>query len=286
MERLSENQKADYRRDGYLVLPAALAGPLLEELRAIAAAFVERSRDLQESTAEILLGPGHSAETPNLRRVPQTVIWNPRLEDFGLRGPIVDLAEDLLGPDVRFHHSKLNFKSAGGGEEIKWHQDIQFWPHTNFDPLTIGVYLEDVDADMAPMGVFAGSHKGPLSRLRDASGQWTGALDETEVKSLDADRLVWLTGQAGTVTVHNCRTVHGSRANHSTRMRPLLLHTYAPCDALPLTRIMDPVRLANVIVRGRPADFARFGSEPCPIPPDWGAGEYTSIFSVQQEKLG
>ena len=38
--------------------------------------------------------------------------------------------------------------------EIKWHQDIQFWPHTDFSPLTIGVYLADVDDVMGPMGVF------------------------------------------------------------------------------------------------------------------------------------
>ena len=59
---------------------------------------------------------------------------------------IVDVAVDLLGPDVKFHHSKLNFKAPHGGEEVKWHQDIQFWPHTNYDLLTIGVFLDDVDA--------------------------------------------------------------------------------------------------------------------------------------------
>jgi hypothetical protein len=32
-------------------------------------------------------------------------------------------------------------------------QDIQFWPHTNFTPLTIGVYLNDVTEDMGPMKV-------------------------------------------------------------------------------------------------------------------------------------
>ncbi len=36
---------------------------------------------------------------------------------------------DLVGSDVRFHHSKLNTKWSDGGEEVKWHQDIQFWLH-------------------------------------------------------------------------------------------------------------------------------------------------------------
>lgn len=38
-------------------------------------------------------------------------------------------------------------------EQIHWHQDIQFWPHTNFTPLTIDVYLNDVTEIMGPMQI-------------------------------------------------------------------------------------------------------------------------------------
>ena len=153
MLRLTQVQKDAYLQDGYLVLPGAVDGDWLRRLQTVTDAFVERSRRLSSSTPDLLLGPGHTAERPMLRRIPQTVAFHPEFEAFGLKGPLLDHAEGLLGPDVRFHHSKLNFKSAGGGEEIKWHQDIPFWPHTNYGPLTIGVYLGDVDHDMAPMGV-------------------------------------------------------------------------------------------------------------------------------------
>ncbi|MFI4974313.1 MAG: phytanoyl-CoA dioxygenase family protein [Caulobacterales bacterium] len=283
MNRLTEDQKRAFRRDGCLLIEGALDRGLVEQLAEVMDAFVERSRSMTESSADILLAPDHTAAAPKLRRIPQTVAFHPVFEAFGLRGPIVDLAEDLLGPDVRFHHSKLNFKSPLGGEEIKWHQDIQFWPHSNYAPLTIGVYLTDVDADMAPMGVVAGSHEGPIFELRDAKGDWTGAISDEDLRRVDFGRLKWLTGPRGSITVHSCRSVHGSAANNSSRMRPLLLHTYAPCDALPLTNIMDGVRLSNVIVRGQAASFARFGEQPCPMPPDWSAGRYSSIFSSQRE---
>jgi ectoine hydroxylase len=286
MNRLTSAQVQQYRDEGYLLLASAISEALVDRLAEAMEGFVERSRRLTESTSDILLGPGHTADAPMLRRVPQTVAFHPVFEDFGLRGPLIDIVEDLIGPDIRFHHSKLNFKSPHGGEAIKWHQDIQFWPHTNYSPLTVGVYLTDVDESMAPMGVFAGSHRGPIHSLRDQAGAWTGALSEDEAAALDPSRLRWLTGPRGSVTIHNCRTVHGSSANLSDRMRPLLLHTYAPADAIPLTRIMDPVRLANVMVRGDVARAARFDVEPCPMPPDWGAGQYSSIFSTQQEKLG
>ena len=89
---------------------------------------------------------------------------------------IVDVVVDLIGPNVKFHHSKLNFKAPRGGEEVKWHQDIQFWPHTNYDLLTVGVFLEDVEPGMGEVGFVPGSHDGPLFDLYDGDGVWVGAL--------------------------------------------------------------------------------------------------------------
>ena len=61
--------------------------------------------------------------------------------DYVTQSPLADIIADLVGPDVKFHHSKLNYKWAQGGEEVKWHYDISFWPHTNYSPLTVGTYL-------------------------------------------------------------------------------------------------------------------------------------------------
>lgn len=41
-------------------------------------------------------------------------------------GVIADIVADLIGPDVVYHHSKLNFKWHGGDDTVSWHQDIQF----------------------------------------------------------------------------------------------------------------------------------------------------------------
>ena len=67
-----------------------------------------------------------------------------------LNSVMADIIADLVGPDVKFHHSKLNFKWANGGEEVKWHYDISFYPHTNYSPLTVGTYLYDCGMARAP----------------------------------------------------------------------------------------------------------------------------------------
>ena len=39
-----------------------------------------------------------------------------------IAGPAADIAADLLGPDLKFHHAKLNYKWHSGGEAVSWHQ--------------------------------------------------------------------------------------------------------------------------------------------------------------------
>ena len=75
---------------------------------------------------------------------------HPVFWDYVNHSVLPDAVADLVGPDVKFHHSKLNFKWAQGGEEVKWHYDISFWPHTNYSPLTVGTYLYDCGMEQGP----------------------------------------------------------------------------------------------------------------------------------------
>jgi len=196
---------------------------------------------------------------------------------------ITEILSDLIGPDIKFHHSKLNFKWAGGGEEVKWHQDISFWPHTNYTPCTVGLYLEDCNDEQGPLGIIAGSHNGPLFNQYNEDNQWIGCLSDKDVMQLDMSRETYLPGPAGSITIHNCRTVHGSRINHTDRPRPLLLNAYAAANAMTYTFNPARSKYDQQIVRGQTARWARHDPEPCLLPPDWSGG-YTSIFTLQQQE--
>ena len=206
---LRQEQREFYFENGYLLLESFVPHDWLERLRAVADEFVEASRALAESNSTFDLEADHTAQIPRLRRLCDPVEHHPVFWEFTSQGPIVDLAADLVGPDVKYHHSKLNFKWRGGGEEVKWHQDIQFWPHSNYSPLTIGVYLDDVADDMAPMGVIPKSHEGELFDLYDENEVWTGAIREADLGRVALDEAVFLAGPAGSVTVHNLP--HGAR---------------------------------------------------------------------------
>ena len=280
---LTESQRETYFDQGYLSLPGFLDNALLKRIVDVSAAFVEESKNYDKSDAKFDLEPKHSAAAPRVRRLSFPVAHHEVFKSLAFDSAIVDIAEDLLGPNVCYHHSKLNYKWSGGGEEIKWHQDIQYWPHTDYSPLTIGIYLEDVDDEMGPMGIVPGSHKGPLFDLRDDAGNWLGAIRDEDISNAGIESADFLMGPAGSVTVHNCCAIHGSLPNNSPRPRPLLLQTYTSGDSFPLQTIgangLGPY--ANTMVRGKRPAFLEVDGRKVPVAPDWSGG-YRSIIDVQQ----
>ncbi|MGI9603313.1 MAG: phytanoyl-CoA dioxygenase family protein [Acidimicrobiales bacterium] len=282
---ITDDERQTYQSRGYLLLDSAIDATWIERINTTIDDLIDQSRSAAPDDWRFDTEPDHSADTPRLRRINSPVDVDPLFEEFSLDGPATDIAEAILGPDVRFHHSKLNIKWHGGGEEVKWHQDIAFWPHTDFSPLTIGVYLRDVDDEMGPMGVVPTSHTGELFDLTTVDGAWSGTIRDEDLHRVNIDDADYLTGPAGSVTVHNCCAVHGSRPNQSDRMRPLLLQTYSRADSYPLLGVGTNglgSRRAHQVVRGSAPEHLEVDGRRLPTAPDWYRNSYTSIFDVQQ----
>jgi ectoine hydroxylase len=92
-------------------------------------------------------------------------------------------------------------------------------------------------------------------------------------------KVVYLDGQAGSVTIHNCRALHYSEPNNSQIAQPLLLNVYSNADAMPYTYKPIPSRYSGAIV-WQASDLGGSRS-----PPLYTAArlveDYGSIFSMQ-----
>ena len=281
---LKQSQREDYFNDGFIILERAIGEDWIAKLRKATDELVERSRKVTKSDTVYDLEPDHTPKNPRLRRVSNPVEQHPVFWDYVTKSPMPDIVADLVGPDVKFHHSKLNFKWAQGGEEVKWHYDISFWPHTNYSPLTIGTYIYDCTMDQGPVGFIPKSHEiDPVLSQYDADGKWVGCLSDADIAKIHTEKAVYAVAPAGSLTLHNCRTIHGSPRNDSDLGRPLLLYTLTSADAFPYT--VNPIKPKHdqAIIRGQRAQFAHHDPRPCLIPPDWSGG-YTSIFSLQQKE--
>mgnify|MGYP001220859113 FL=1 len=281
---LTREQLRAYREDGYLLLESCVSSGQINELNVVADEFVEESRHYGTTDRRFDVEPDHTPERPRLRRLISPVDVHETFRRFALEGLAAQIAMDILGKPIRYHHSKLNFKWSDGGEEVKWHQDIQFWPHTDFSPLTIGVYLSDVDDEMGPMGVIPGSHKGPLFDLYSENGGWAGAIKDSDLGRLSLEKVVWLKGSAGSVTVHNCCMVHGSCPNHSSRVRPMLLQTYSSADSYPIKGLgANGVlgRTGGFVIGDMVPQLLTLEGRTMHAAPDWS--EAPTIFGSQQK---
>ena len=281
---LTQAQREFYFENGYVGVEKLIDREWVDRLRQLTVEFLDCSRTETEPGTVYDLAPGHTAESPRLRRLRRPDERHPDYWAFA-NDVIADVAADLVGPDVLFHHSKLNFKWNDSADQVDWHQDISFYPHTNYSPLTIGVYLHDTTLQNGALGFVPRSHQRRLFDQYNDDGEWRGCLSEADVASLDLDRAAYVEGPAGSITVHNCRTVHGSPVSEADDGRPLLLNAYVSADAFAYTPNPEQTAHYRQVVRGKPARWAHHDSRPCLIPPDWSGG-YTSIFAAQAGEEG
>ena len=260
---LTEQQAADFERDGWLVMPDAVSGDQLASLQADFAAWSEASRthpepwdtDTVDGRPRFDMATGHSAEQPLLRRVNDPVAVSEAYLDVMRNSAMTDAVADLIGPNVRFHHSKINSKQPGSGTEVRWHQDFAFTPHTNDDVVTALLMVDDVTADNGPLEVLSGSHRGPIHSIwRD--GVFTGAIDP-ELEAGFIDQSVQATGPAGSVCFMHTRLLHGSAPNRTELPRTLFICVYSADDAVAVTPNPMPTAFSGEIVRGEATNRIR-----------------------------
>ena len=279
---LDQTERAFFFDNGYVVKKAAIGADWIARLNQALAKLVDKSRDLTRSDGTYDLEDGHTRDAPRLRRIAYLDALDPVFWEFCRDSPLPDLAADLLGPDVRFREALINIKWAGGGQEVKWHQDLPFYPLTNRTVAQFLICLDDVGTEQGPLMVVPGSHRGPFHDHYDEDDNWLGFIPDGRLTAAGLENAVELTGPAGTVTVHDCGTLHASKANLSDRSRPVLIVTYCACDAMAYTPVAYPTTNYKTVVRGKEAKYPRHEVFQIRMPPDWSDG-YTSIFEHQEE---
>ena len=255
MAGLNDDQIAAYRRDGVIVCENAVSANLLARLRtdfdtwcAESAAHDAPYGVSFDGRPRFDLQPPNAGKPAALRRVQSPTEVSDAYFEAMADSPMTDMAADLVGPNVKFHHGKINSKQPGSATQVKWHQDFLFTPHTNADLVTALLMIDDVTEENGPLAVAPGTHTGPLHGLWH-DGTFTGAVaDDIEVE-LKAQSVL-CTGPAGSVCFMHTRLAHGSEPNLSSAPRTLFICVYAAGDAMACSPNPLPSRHEGMFVRG------------------------------------
>ena len=294
------NEQINYYKDkGYLVVENAIPQDKLKELQKVTDEYVANSKDVVVNDEVYDLADDHSSTNPNLRRLKNPHLLHDVYKNITEDACILDIVEKLVGKNIRRDHTKLNFKSARGGESIEWHQDWAFYPHTNDDIVEVGIFLDDCGEENGPLMAVPGSHKGPLDDHHH-QGVFIGAVDPAN-SHYDLSTAEPFLAKAGSISLHHVRSLHGSKKNNSDKSRRVLFVGYTAADSWPLKGILDlglkPTSsegdfVKNIysvyegnIVRGDPCLEARVESNPIkmPYPPPHSVG---SIYENQKVVRG
>lgn len=285
MTVLSAADVAFYRDRGYLVVPDALSATELETLRAVTDEMLARARWMTASDDVLELDTGHKPEAPRVRRVKAAAYAHPYYRRLLSFPRILDVLTTLLGPSVRLLGGKVNIKAPRHGTPVEWHQDWAYYPHTNDDLLAIGLPLDDMGLENAPLLVVPGSHKGPIYD-HTSGGFFCGGIDRVAT-GLDVSRAVAVTAPAGAMTVHHVRMLHGSDLNRSDKPRRVLFHELAAGDAWPLAYpgAADYARLKADMVVGEPSLTPRMVALPVRMPLPESPVEADTLYAKQDYLL-
>ena len=191
MVALSREQRDAFWRDGYLVAEEAVTSAELSALKAEIVSWVEQSRahsapfgpPTVDGRPRYDMGVEHTPEKPALRRINNPSDISEAYREVMLDARMVDMVAELVGPNLKFHHCKINLKLPGAKTEVAYHQDFAYTPHTNDDIVTALLFLDDVDEGNGALTVVPGSHKGPVLSLFDGAAMyraWQEALNTAD----------------------------------------------------------------------------------------------------------
>jgi phytanoyl-CoA hydroxylase len=142
-----------------------------------------------------------------------SAIW---LQAF-LNKRFLDAAEQILGPDIVLHHSKLFQKPPEKGAPFPMHQDWTYFPTENDSMIAGIIHVSDATDEMGCLRVYPGSHK--LGRVADTSGQVESEL----LEKYPLEKAMPLEAEPGDVVFFHYFTLHGSMPNISNKTRKTVL---------------------------------------------------------------
>jgi hypothetical protein len=218
---LSESELNQYEEKGYLVLDGILSQSGLEAIvdQCMAAWTAEKGE----------FDPGGTwLENSLLTDIHHR---SPLVRDYYFEGPLVNVAEQIIGPNIKEVTSQLTFKMRGNTKPFPWHQDNGYGELDRYNSITCLTALEDNDEANGCLWIIPGSHK---------QGQRRAGLTVEEKKAQvaiedkpDESMAVPMPLKAGQCLIFNCWMLHRSDGNLSIdRDRRVLFLRYADADAV------------------------------------------------------
>ena len=243
--KLTPQQVAAYKKDGYIIVKDFLSCAETEKLYGIATGddtLQKHAFDLNDKTG---------------KKTKLTLWYTPGNDAYGLltksnkmAGSVGLLMEGHTG--VCHFHSKLMQKEPKVGGAWEWHQDYGYWYKNEFllpdQMMSVMVAITNADKANGCLQVIKGSHK--MGRIEHGfAGEQVGASQHYVDLVLKTMELVYVEINAGDAMFFHSNLLHRSEANLSEKPRWSLISVYNRAGNIPYN---EPLQSSTIVLQTVP----------------------------------
>lgn len=145
-----------------------------------------------------------------------------RLFEFLLACEILDIVEDLIGPNIGLWSSHFICKEPKTGKRTPWHEDSAYWEgrFDRYDDIvTLWLAIDPATKENGCMGVIPGSHQNGFSEYVRIDSVHKIFNIEIKEENIDLNKVVWFELEQNHYSLHDSRIIHGANANTSATRR-------------------------------------------------------------------
>jgi ectoine hydroxylase-related dioxygenase (phytanoyl-CoA dioxygenase family) len=216
--RISEDQIANFRRDGFVHLKNVLTEAEIRHYEP------ELTRLVEEETAKLPALFERSDYAKAFVQVENLWLRSTLAREFTFSRRFARMAAELLGVSgVRLYHDQALYKEAGGGT-TRWHQDQSYFPLTTENIATIWIPLQKTTREMGTLTFAKGSNHCAYKS------------DDVITKEGEEKMLAFLNSQGcevieepfelGEASFHYGWTAHTARPNCTDQLRKVMTIIY------------------------------------------------------------
>lgn len=230
-KRLTEEEIAAYRRDGFVPRVAAFSPGEAQALR------------LRLEDFEATLPPG-PLDRMWRRKLHVRLPW---MRDLVGDARVLDAIEDLLGPDILVFNSTFFIKEPQSEAVTAWHQDATYFGLEPHEHVTAWIAFSPASGLSGCMQFLPGSHRrGQLRHAARAVANSVNNGSQTISEPLVESGARIAPLEPGEFSLHHTFLVHRSESNRSDDRRIGLGVSYIPCRV----RHAGSFRMGATLVRG------------------------------------
>ena len=211
---LTDAEIVAYHENGFVVPDYRLPDETVEAIRADHDRLIARHPEFRDYCPNVL---AYDLSFLNYARIPE----------------IVDMVEQLIGPDFALWNSSFFAKPAHNGRKTPWHQDGEYWPIRPIATCTAWIAVDDSTPENGCLRVIKRSHKQKRLFAHETNPDRNLTLNQelrpTEYDEADAVDIVL---KAGQFSLHDVFLVHGSEANTSGKPRRGMTLRFMPTTSV------------------------------------------------------